>query len=299
MLIRIWEKSIEDQRLRDILKSFNCNDDAVEICTESTYEPGADVDIFLGSWKKNRDAEHHKLKCEIVDKAKNFIVLETPLLERQAVQEVMPDEWFRVGLGGFMRDAKFAPLNNQRKSNDTRCNPTYPRSIHGDYILVVLQLPGDASLDGIDINQWAESKVEEIRKLTDRDIVLRLPQLKREFNLEFAKKYPHMYVQQGTHKDKQITLNNAYAVVTYSSGMGVEGIINGNRTYIESKNGFYSKTPEDGASLPDVLGNEYQNFNSLNHQEQYIDFLKSTQWYKNEIADGSCWNEMRKLINNA
>jgi len=294
MLIKIWTKSIQDENLKNVLRSFNTNDDKCEIVDELKYTPGADADVILGSWKQ-RDVEHHNLKREIVNGSKHVVVLETPLLERGPVKEVMEDEWFRVGLNGFMRNGQFCSLTQKRRSFSIHDKTVYPRRITGgDYILVVMQLPGDASLDFVDINQWASETTTAIRKLTDRDIVIRFPQLKRDFNLDFIKDHKHMYIQQGTFKDKQVTLDNAYAVFTYSSGMGVEAILNGNRTYVGSRNGFYSK---ENVVISDVLEKDYQNFGNLAHQLKYIEYLKSTQWHRDEIKSGECWNGIKELIN--
>ena len=71
---RIWEKSIEDERLRGVLRSFGGD---VETSTE--WKDGDyDADVILGSWK-DRDVEHHNLKRQVVKKSKNLIVIETPI----------------------------------------------------------------------------------------------------------------------------------------------------------------------------------------------------------------------------
>lgn len=280
MLVRSWIKTAQVESLQNVVKSFP----NVELREETEYEPGADIDIIFGSWK-NRDVEHHNLKRDIVKRSKNVLVVETPLLDRGPQKEVMDDQWFRVGLNGFMRNAVYSPVNEERMSYGlSEKSISSDGTKATDYILVVLQLPGDASLDFIDINEWCVDKCSEIRKLTDRDIVVRFPQLDREFKIDDVKKHHAMYFQRGTFNDKRITLDNAYAVVTYSSGMGVEAILNGNRTFIQSDNGFWSRK----TTLDDVLNKQYLNFIDSEHAKNWRKMIESTQWHIDEIKSGKC-----------
>ena len=71
--------------------------------SQSTHFEPCDVAVFFGSWK-DRDVLHHNVKRNIVDHAPTFIVLETPLIGRQRVEECMSDDWYRIGLNGFLCD---------------------------------------------------------------------------------------------------------------------------------------------------------------------------------------------------
>ena len=294
MKINIWLKSILDKSLQDVLELFSKNTEAeVVLRTEDTFSDVADLEIILGSWKL-RNVPHHNLKRDIVKNSKNVLVIETPLLLRGPQQEIMTDKWFRVGLNGFMRNAQYAPLNNKRMSHGQAQNSISSAGAKGtDYILVVLQLPGDASLDFIDINKWCIETVQEIRKHTDRDIVIRYPQLDREFNIvDVLKETANIYYQKGTYDDRKVTLDNAYCVITYSSGMGVEAILNGNRTYIQSDNGFWSKR----CSISDVLDRQYLNFSNSEQAQDWIKFIESTQWHMDEIKSGECLKSFMEIL---
>ena len=293
MQFRIWRKSIEDERLKKILCQFGG-----DVTDATEWSPGDyDAEVIFGSWK-NRNVEHHNLKRSIVENSKNVIVMESPLLGRQKVAEVLPDEWFRVGLNGFMSNAQYPKVNNSRFQKilaeaGVGENLKMATNRDGDYVLVVLQLPGDASLNFIDINAWAKETVESIRSITDRDIVIRFPQLPRQFDVEFTKSFKGIYFQHGTHTDKQITLDNAYAVVTYSSGMGVEAILSSRRTLIDSPNGFFSRK----STLQECLTPNYENFESITKFDQWLDLVTSTQWHVSEIESGECHEKFEELIN--
>lgn len=290
MQVTVWLRSVQDDRLKKIIASSINNlpkgwkgviDDT------TTYKKGSDIDVIFGSWK-NYDVEHHRLKREIVKNSKNVLILETPLLGRGPVSEVCQDDAFRVGLNGFMANTDWADIPDSRVEM-LREKFNIPRKIiqrtGGDYILIPLQLPGDASLEGIDINQWAETTVKQIRDITDRKIVLRMPQIERNYNLDFTKNYKEIYFQKGGFSDKQVTLDNAYAVVTYSSGMSVEAILNGNRTFVDSNNGFAS-IPR---TLESTLAKDYKNFLQEKHYDSFVKLICSTYWTSEEINNGEFW----------
>lgn len=287
MKVTVWDKSIQDARLKSVLHSTisNCPKGwEVSINYNDDYTQGADLDVIFGSWK-NYDAPHHKLKRQVVKNCKQVLVLETPLINRGPVHEVCQDTSFRVGLNGFMKNAVFADIDADRVDS-FGLPECMPEPVNGDYILLPLQLPGDASLDGIDINEWTVKTLEQLRELTDRKIVIRTPQLNRNYDVEKFKKFKQVYFQKGTYKDKQVTLDNAYAVVTYSSGMSVEAILNGNRTYVDSRWGFKSETQ---GSLKEVLEKDYENFEDDGFYQDFLYSVCQTQWSDEEIKKGLFW----------
>ena len=298
MQVAVWTESIKDKRLQEILKSSVNN---IPTGWVSSIEDGqeynkfADVDVIFGSWK-SYDAPHHRLKREVVKGSKNVLVIETPLLGRGPVHEVCQDNAFRVGLNGFMSDAVWPSIGIDRVRRLAKQFkiPEDPKVIEGgDYILIPLQLPGDASLQGTDINQWMKKTVEEIRSITDRKIVLRSPQLERNYDFSFAENIRDIFFQKGKFKDKQVTLNNAYAVVTYSSGMSVEAILNGNRTYVESSEGFKASLQP---SLEDVLMKDYVNFPNTDDYISFFQKIAATYWTVDEINKGLFWEGFKDVI---
>lgn len=292
---RIWRNSIQDERLQKILCSFGG-----QVIEGNDYTKPPDnetIDVIFGSWK-DRDIPHHKLKREVVKNSNHVIVMESPLMGRGPVSNVLQDDWIRVGLDGFMGDSLYPEVDPERFKNllvETGFGKTVTMDTRsaGDYILLVLQLPGDASLFHTDINKWMRDSVAQIRKITDRDIVIRFPQISREYDMSgWWSEYKGIYFQHGTHEDKQVTFDNAYAVVTYSSGMGVEALSRGIRTYIEAPQGFKNKD----ATLTEVLRSDYQNFDTVKEFDTWLNSVVQTEWHVDEIADGSCREAFAKLL---
>ena len=299
MQVAVWSKSIKDPYLKSVLLSSinNVPDGWVTTVEEgSEYTKGADVDVIFGSWKLY-DVEHHNLKRQIVKGSKNVLIIETPLLGRGPVREVCQDRAFRVGMNGFMSSADWPQIDGNRLEvvRSAFDIPFKPKKVEdGNYILIPLQLPGDASLQGIDINKWMKDTVSQIREITDRKIVLRTPQIERNYDFNFTKDIKDIYFQKGTFKDKQVTLDNAYAVVTYSSGMSVEALLNGNRTYVESNDGFASNSQ---GSLEEVLQKDYKNFKTIQDYKDFKLLVCSTYWTVKEIKEGLFWEKFECLKN--
>lgn len=301
MQIVVWDKSIQDKNLKKVLRSLVDNVPegwVTSIEEETEYKRFADVDVIFGSWK-DYDVEHHNLKRQVVKNSKNVVVIETPLIGRGPVHEVLQHRWFRVGLNGFMSTADYPPISEERLSQIKTIFSLPDETVrkqNGDYILIPLQLPGDASLQSVNITQWAADTVSKIREFTSRKIVLRTPQLERNFNLEPFKEIPEIYFQKGKYDNLQVTLDCAYAVVTYSSGMSVESLLNGNRTFVDSNWGF--KSPSQG-SLKEVFDKDYINFQTHAEYQNWLYEICSTQWSAGELKKGLYWKavEENKCLN--
>ena len=147
----------------------------------------ADVHVIFGSWK-DRDKPWHNVKRDVVAKAQKYIVIETPLVGRGEVKDVGDDVWYRVGLNGFLADT--GNFNNKRRPADRwkiiqqeLGVEVKPYREDGEFILLTLQVPGDASLRGLVIEDWAYETAHKIRQYTDRPILIRTPQVMKTFNL--------------------------------------------------------------------------------------------------------------------
>jgi hypothetical protein len=104
------------------------------------------------------------------------------------------------------------------------------------HILVALQLPGDASLRGADINDWALRTILDIRQNTGRFVVVRNHPLssQRAFadHEELARKLLLAGVQNirfsdGAEVPWSDDLQNAYCTVTYTSGLAIDSVVAG------------------------------------------------------------------------
>jgi hypothetical protein len=132
-----------------------------------------DVAVFFGSWKP-REKGTHLVRTHVAANARRFVCIETPLLNRVTDKE---NSYWRVGVNGFLsQDAYWPELpNNDAKKRLEILNINWDgwKSNPNGHILVALQLPGDASLRGADINDWALRTILDIRQNTGRFVVVR------------------------------------------------------------------------------------------------------------------------------
>lgn len=302
MKVNVFLDSANDMKFRMpiqlLAQSIHRDGHSVEEIVGDEYKP-CDLAIIWGSWK-DRDTPWHNIKRKVVNHAKNFIVLETPILNRGPVKDVMDDTWYRVGINGFL--ANTGQFNNNA-SKDDRWNEVFKEKLgYSDFhgwkrldseddrpIVIVLQLPGDASLEGQDISEWCNTVVEDIRMLPmykDRRIIIREPQVDRPYNIDKALSFPKVHVQKGTHKNVINTIDDAYCLVTYSSGMGVESILRGTPVYAYSPASF----------VYDLQANNVKDrlkFPSTKDVKQWTYDMAYTTWSLEEIGKGNSWNHLR------
>jgi hypothetical protein len=299
MKVTIYGKSANHPRFEQLLMKFGTGviesgDDAF-LSYDETYYP-CDVAVIFGSWK-DRDDTHHRVKNEIIKNAKNFIVLETPLLGRQPVQNVMPDNWYRIGLNGFLADT--GHFNNHNKGSERwdiiRKNLNLSIDAyhynHDGPIVVALQLPGDASLRGASIEKWAARTVQALRTQTDKKIIVRTPQLERQYQqkyIDLIKKQPNVEFQTGTADNLVPTLKKAFCTITYSSGLALDSLINGCPTVAMSPSSF----------AYGICQNTVDNIDNIKRpsRDQLMYDLSYAQWHESEIERGLPWRHLKQLI---
>lgn len=264
----------------------------VKVVQGQEYED-CDLAIIWGSWK-DRDTPWHNVKRKVVKNAPQFIVLETPILNRGPVKDIMDDQWYRIGLNGFL--AHMGDFKNDY-SNDDRWKlfqqmgyELKPERETNKFkpIVIVLQLPGDASLCGHDISEWCIRTVRSIRSVTDRKIIIRKPQVEREYRIaEALDLFDNVDIQEGRHENVKSTIHAAHALVTFSSGMGVEALIEGTPVIAHHQASFvYDITPNKIEDIENI---------KLPDRKQWINDMAYTTWSLEEIGKGLPWKHLTKV----
>lgn len=301
MKVIIYGRSANDPRFELVLKEFMKgvarSGDQVSYYEGIMYQP-CDVAVFFGSWK-NRDTPWHNVKNDIVAKANNFIVLETPLIGRGPVAEIMQDNWFRIGINGFLADTgnfnnndcdgtRWSTLSTALGLSLTeyKKNPSLQ-----DPVIIPLQLPGDASLRGACIEKWVYDAATEVRSVSDRPIVVRTPQLPRAFDKRHMSnigKIPNLTFQEGTRDNLFRTLKSAHCTVVYSSGLSVDSLLMGCPTIACSRSNFCYDTVQNCPSSIECLYRPDRN--------QLFYNLSYAQWHVKEMAAGMPWKHLRSQL---
>lgn len=301
MKVIVYVKSANHPRFAHALELFASGvaacGDTVEVSTDEKCGD-CDVAVIFGSWK-DRNIRHHNVKRNIIRKAKNFVVLETPLIGRGPVKEIMDDNWYRAGIGGFLADT--GTFHDGRNFGPNRWETIkiffgldvadYHQNKSGP-IVVALQLPGDASLRGASIERWCLETCTDIRARTSDPILIRLPQLPREWDvnsLKAAESLPKVSFQMGTFENLIPTLRGAKCSVTYTSGLAIDSLIHGCPAIATNPGSFaYDLVPNDFESLEEPI---------CPSREQWLNNLSHCQWHVSEIEKGLPWKQLKPLLN--
>ena len=259
-----------------------------------------DIAVIFGSWKL-REKGTHQTRTSVATNARRFVCIETPLLNRVTDQE---NNYWRIGVNGYLnQDAHWPELSvayakSRLKSLDVTWNGwNYNPDGH---IVVALQLPGDASLRGADINDWAFRTILEIRKQTDRFVVVRNHPLssQRAFadHEELARKLLLAGVQNikfsdGAEVSWTDDLKDAYCTVTYTSGLAIDSIVAGIPTIAcDSGNfawGISSHSAKEINKIKKANGEQVR---------AWLQHLVGCQWSTQEMSDGTAWRHLLPVI---
>lgn len=139
-----------------------------------------------------------------------------------------------------------------------------PWNPEGDYVLIMGQVPGDASLQGRDLSGWyAEQAAKDWR----------MPVYFRPHPLAYKRAAVHSVDGAKTLAgDLSDALERAAWVVTFNSNAGVDALLAGKATHVD----------DEGSMAWNVT-----------NREQWAHRLAWRQWSMDEIASGEAWERIR------
>ena len=300
MRIAIIEDTANHQQHREVLHSFakGCGGDITTSNNVNNY----DCAVIFGSYKKKRGRPQHQGKGKIIESGIPYIQLETQLIGRP-IDTAIHNE-FRVGVNGFLwDDAKwgFEHIEDDRSKKVFERNgydPDVPWKQDGEYILLCMQKVGDASLRDADVFEWTEHTVNDIRKHTDRKIIIRPHPLYRKSSLHNTLKEKVLNVS-NTHwqetdllKDGFVSiqeqLQKAWCTVTYTSGSGIDAVINGiPNIACDTGSMVYDVSSKDIAEIENPYRGE---------KKEWTNRIAHCQWNIDEFESGECWKHVSKSI---
>lgn len=261
------------------------------------------VAIQFGS-AKARDSLHHVVKTDIKEKAENILYIETPLLGR-TINNKHDYNYYRIGLNGFLNgDADF----NNDSSPPDRWNELKNTFGYKDFtewkdhtsgaILLLAQLPGDASLRSQSMAEWIQETICKIRQQSDRKIIVRLhPAMSAKGK---AALIGDMYeaildnmnnVEFSNNGTLVQDLNRSGICISYTSGSSIDAVLHGVPCIACDEGNFvYPISSKD----VDDFTNPY--LADKDTVMQWLYDLSYCQWSLAEIQDGTAWKHFSKLL---
>lgn len=270
-------------------------ENTVEYEYGEAYRP-CDLAVIFGSWKP-REKGTHQTRTSVAHNAQRFVVIETPLLGRRTDRT---NKFWRIGINGYLnRDAfwpHLSPTEADQRLKDLGISWNGWKNNPQGHVVVALQLPGDASLRGQDINEWALDAVHRIRALCDRRIVIRCHPLVSDRGFSDHNELAGKLLMAGIDKLKfsdgakvpwSEDIKGAYCTVTYSSGMAIDSVLAGIPTIACDEGNFAwgisSNIIEQITELRRASNDEIK---------QWLRFLSGCQYSLEEMQDGTAWSRI-------
>jgi hypothetical protein len=279
-------------------KRSDANAYTVDYVWDDAYT-ACDLAVIYGSWKP-REKAHHVVRTSVAAAAMRFLVIETALLNRRTDQE---NTYWRVGVNGYLgRDARWPVLTDDacdaRLENigiDSWKEWTHKSNGH---ILLGLQIPGDASLRGTDIYAWAHHAITEIRKTSDRKILIRPHPLTSDKGLDDLQRFVGRLTLAGIKNlsysidsTLQQDLKNAYCSVVFSSGMSVDSVLAGIPVLCSDSSNF--AWPVCTRNLQQI---ENLTLPDAKKISAWLRHLSCCQWNRQELRSGECFTALAPII---
>lgn len=153
------------------------------------------------------------------------------------------------------------------------------RSSHGKKVVLACQVPTDGSVSSIDIVEWCQRMVSEIRGFTDREIIFRPHPLARSIT-------PSISGATRSERDFREDLKESWAVVTYNSTSSGFAVLDGVPVF----------TFNDQSFAWDVSLHNVESIESplLCDREQWAYDLAYTQWTLDEMRSGKAWDWLKR-----
>jgi hypothetical protein len=249
--------------------------------------PFSDLAIFFGTAKFRPNASH-LIKLLISRLHPNFMVFESPVVGRVTQELGHKEPLFRVGIGGFFADHGFAyALTHQCDSTARRllwgesfCSPEVRFNRQG-VVGIALQIPGDASIKGID--QVAETaatiaRVRSSKCFGSARIIVRTPPLlasRKDPQLARLAAIPGVEIQTGTNDNKEDFFRTIEFLITFSSTMGVDAVTRGVPACGLDPRSFLRLVST--STLDDLLNRH------IDLNPHYINILANTTWRIEDI----------------
>lgn len=272
----------------------------------------ADVLVQSNQQGNKREKKIGHIYQYVKDSGKPWIVTESSVFRRNMVQPPNPMAYHRYSWFSYFRDEgeycnRNSPPDRWLRIQKEQNIEVKPWRKKGEYVLLILQRPGDSSLKRLvdqygDYDTFINSTIAEIQKNTDRPIVIRMHPLRqdKQKNLinafqEYSDK-KNITISENTFGSKKLEggdglykdFENAYCVVGFNSNALTESICEGIPTFSLCP----SSMAWDCSNTDLRMLDNPQTFN----RDQWLADLGYCQWREDEIAEGLPWHHLKKYL---
>lgn len=186
------------------------------------------------------------------------------------------NEYTSCGYNGLNGYADFVTdkVKKRRFSVDDFVKPY--RETPGEYVLIMGQVPSDASVRHIGFNMWLEMTISAIKNITDRKVFYRRHPLNTE---------PLVVDAELMNGDLHDAIAKAHCVVTLNSNSAVDTVLAG----------IPCVALDPGSMAYEVTNNHLSAIlqPEVFDRDKWLDKLTYCQWTYDEIEQGQAWEHLR------
>jgi hypothetical protein len=160
----------------------------------------------------------------------------------------------------------------------------------GDHILLACQRNGGWSMDGYNVIDWVNSTVNEIRKYSDRPILVRGHPGDKHAKNYLSQKNVNWTLS--TNEKIVQDFKNAWATVTYNSSPGVASAIEGIPVFVTDPKSKISQAYD----VANTDLSQIENPKTFERQH-WVERLSMCHWNFDELSNGEAWQHIQNFIN--
>jgi hypothetical protein len=309
MIVTTYHRSVpnsKNQEKIDLLKFFSTGvKSAGDISVDSysyTYIP-SDVGVIQG-WvhEGSKTGMHLKLRNQVVQEqlraGKHIVAADSNLFLYSNTSN--PLHYLRYSFNGIFPntgiycDTDIDPNRWIKLSKNLNISLKDYRS-KGDHVLICLQRNGGWSMGSVDVQDWALKVIAELRKHTDRPIVIRPHPGDKDSKNYLDPKNPRCRikfskaVRLSNNQNLVDDLKNCWAAVNYNSSPVVGAAIEGIPIFV------MDPTKSQCADIANTDLTQIENPLMLDRQK-WVERLSMFHWNFDELKSGECWRHMRRFI---
>jgi len=269
-------------------KVFNAFIESLEKAGEEVQineDKNSDIVVIWSVLWQGRMIGYKRIWDECQLKNKPVVVLEVGGIKR--------NETFKVGINGVNREADFAnqPVDDKRwKKLNIELKPW--QSTGNTIIICGQHHRSHQWRNNPSMNLWFEQQINEIRKYTNRPILVR-PHPRNPVGLDIKKwknvsyKPPQRDYNTIDDTDFKETLKHTWAVINYSSNPAIIAVFNGIPVFVSDQSLCY-----------DVGNINISKINNpvMPNRNEWANKLAYTEWTTNEIKQGLPWRRIKKRL---
>ena len=238
----------------------------------------------------------YSLKNKIINENRQkisarLIILETPVLGRLISEPLKNQKFFRVMIDSHLGNDIIEKYQDKELNRDFLLPKLKQSKKFGDCILLINQIVGDTAVVPHHPIKWIYEKIIDIRKHSNKVIIIREHPLQLPNNKELLKKIlieinSNCFIS--NKKKIEDDLESAASCVTLSSSAAIDALINGVPVFVEDTRSFaYGVANLDIKNINNPINNE---------RETLFKSIANTHWSIEEIKNGKCWFFLKKIL---